>query len=592
VSGTGEGSGRARLAGEGLAWLLLLLCLAAFLAESWAPAAQLDDAYISYRYARNLVEGAGLVYNPGEYVEGYTNLLWTLLVAAGLALGLEAEAAGHLLGLGSGAALLVASFGYARALLGPSGRALAGLAPVLVATSAAFARWSTSGMETPLFVAAATAALWAAARGRTGGSLLAACTATLTRPDGVLVAAVALGALLVHSRREPRRALAACALFAALLLVYTGFRLAYYGALLPNTFYAKVPGTPTLGAVRYVGSFLADGPALLLPPALFAAWRDPRARAGAAWLALVAAYVVAVGGDAFALHRFLLPALPALAALALRGMQLLGRERRGLGAAAAACVAAAAFVQVYGWVPAWAPSKRAEALADARWLDGAIVKVARKALHAIRARGEPVSLVASTGIGWLGYHSRYRMIDMLGLVDVEIARGSGAARRSGDPVPGHLRSNAGYILSRAPDYILIRREARERERLTAPESGSQLVLPRLNAELDLYAHPEFARLYVWDEAVQGYRRRSGVSGASAQPTGRSAGSRSSSKSVAIFSVPVFSSATTWGLRYSQTISPEAAISKARPRSDSVTSVLPLGSRWLEPQQKLKKSGDS
>ena len=41
-----------------------------------------DDAFISFRYARNLLEGHGLVFNPGERVEGYTNLLWVLELAA------------------------------------------------------------------------------------------------------------------------------------------------------------------------------------------------------------------------------------------------------------------------------------------------------------------------------------------------------------------------------------------------------------------------------------------------------------------------------------------------------------------------------
>jgi hypothetical protein len=45
-----------------------------------------DDAYISFRYAQNLVEGHGLVYNPGERVQGYSNLLYTLLSALGIAL--------------------------------------------------------------------------------------------------------------------------------------------------------------------------------------------------------------------------------------------------------------------------------------------------------------------------------------------------------------------------------------------------------------------------------------------------------------------------------------------------------------------------
>src|SRR3954468_9274361 len=53
------------------------------------PRAIQDDAFISFRYADNLARGNGLVWNLGEYVEGYTNFLWTILIAVGpvLALG-------------------------------------------------------------------------------------------------------------------------------------------------------------------------------------------------------------------------------------------------------------------------------------------------------------------------------------------------------------------------------------------------------------------------------------------------------------------------------------------------------------------------
>ena len=49
-----------------------------------------DDAFISFRYAQNLLDGHGLVFNPGELVEGYSNLLWVLLVSFGMKLGLPA----------------------------------------------------------------------------------------------------------------------------------------------------------------------------------------------------------------------------------------------------------------------------------------------------------------------------------------------------------------------------------------------------------------------------------------------------------------------------------------------------------------------
>ena len=64
-----------------------------------------DDAFISLRYAANLVAGDGLVYNVGEYVEGYTNLLWTLLIAAFVALE-KTIPAGYWVGRVTGAALV------------------------------------------------------------------------------------------------------------------------------------------------------------------------------------------------------------------------------------------------------------------------------------------------------------------------------------------------------------------------------------------------------------------------------------------------------------------------------------------------------
>ena len=67
----------------------LILLLWAGYAASWIARASYeiggvrffalwDDAMISMRYGRNLARGLGLVWNPGEYVEGYTNPLWTL----------------------------------------------------------------------------------------------------------------------------------------------------------------------------------------------------------------------------------------------------------------------------------------------------------------------------------------------------------------------------------------------------------------------------------------------------------------------------------------------------------------------------------
>ncbi len=65
-----------------------------------------DDAYISFRYARNLVDGHGLVWNPGEWVEGYTNFLWVLILALGMKLGVDPATTAAIGGVLAGAAVL------------------------------------------------------------------------------------------------------------------------------------------------------------------------------------------------------------------------------------------------------------------------------------------------------------------------------------------------------------------------------------------------------------------------------------------------------------------------------------------------------
>src|SRR5438105_2557104 len=61
------------------AWVLPLLLVGPLLILLRFPVDIIDDAYISFRYAWNFAHGQGLVFNPGEHVEGFTNLSWTLL---------------------------------------------------------------------------------------------------------------------------------------------------------------------------------------------------------------------------------------------------------------------------------------------------------------------------------------------------------------------------------------------------------------------------------------------------------------------------------------------------------------------------------
>ena len=67
--------------------------------QAWELRFVQDDAYISWRYADNLARGLGLVWNEGERVEGYTNFLWTVILAIPHRLGLDVEMFAIALGL-------------------------------------------------------------------------------------------------------------------------------------------------------------------------------------------------------------------------------------------------------------------------------------------------------------------------------------------------------------------------------------------------------------------------------------------------------------------------------------------------------------
>jgi len=63
--------------------VLLFLMMVAAAAQGWFFAGSLiDDAFIFFRYADNLLAGLGPVFNAGERVEGFTSPLWLLLLAA------------------------------------------------------------------------------------------------------------------------------------------------------------------------------------------------------------------------------------------------------------------------------------------------------------------------------------------------------------------------------------------------------------------------------------------------------------------------------------------------------------------------------
>ncbi len=207
-----------------------------------------DDAYISYRYARNLVEGHGLVYNAGERVEGYSNFLYTLLIALGM-LAIPDHRIYYFSVVVNAIFMSAALIVFSLAMRRRHGNATGLVAAFLFALFPALWSWVASGLETPLIVLLQII-IWLSAerlvaedgsRSLSRGVLCAAMVLSiLARADGFIAPGLAIGYLLL--KRRWKDALFGAAVVVVTVGVYFGWRMAYYGYLLPNTYYAKVAG--------------------------------------------------------------------------------------------------------------------------------------------------------------------------------------------------------------------------------------------------------------------------------------------------------------------------------------------------------------
>jgi hypothetical protein len=447
--------------------LVLLGVVGLSLAMRIAPY-QVDDAYIAYRYAANLASGLGFAFNPGgPAVEGFTSPLW-LLILSGLAkvaspdiLPTAAMAVGllsllallPLVGCGPGAAGLLAS-------------ALCVLSPWAIF-------YSVSGLEPVLF--AVLVLVWALAveRARIGPAVLvAAVILPWVRPEAAWLPLVAAAQLFARDRslrallRPPTRTML------TVLVASTGAllvaRLAVFGELLPNTYYAK-PGQ--LGAgLRYLGTWLGHPHvATLFALALAGAVLGGKRERG--YLAAALAFAVAPvieGGDWMPQARLLMPSM-ALAALAAGGVvQPLaggGRRRR---LAVELSLGLGALCLVLGVREAWREGDRStRSLTSMRSEDRALVEL-------FQALG--VGSVAMVDIGNVGFAMRgLAIVDLGGLTDARIGHAPGP----------HLgkQLDLGYVFDeRKPAIILTRvtrlpdRDARGRMVPFAEDGGSRIEL--------------------------------------------------------------------------------------------------------------------
>ena len=429
--------------------VLGLLAPAGLLIYDMAAASPLtiDDAYISFRYARNLAHGLGLVYNAGERIEGYTNFLWTLILAAGIKLGIDPHTTAKLLGGAAALGALWVVWRLSEKLL--PFRYVPALATWLLASSMTFAGYSVLGLETALFIFLVLLGLLLTVEEserpeRFPYSGLVYALAALTRPEAPLFLGLAM--LVLGKRMFRRQNLLRGAIFAAVVGMHLLWRHSYYGAWLPNTFSAKTGSLSSQipQGIEYVGAWLGTAGAIfwfaLLGLTLTLSRRTTLGLAVVATAGAVCLYVVVVGGDWMPVFRFMAAFEPFAFLLVDLGLRAAAESKNRAVLAALALFAAGSAVQRR----AVARAQTAQLAQSKRDWDASATVLA----NWFREYGHP-GTVALGDIGYVGWTTGYPILDILGLVDPVIAR-----------LPGGYTTKVGpkyvdYFFERMPEYFIL-----------------------------------------------------------------------------------------------------------------------------------------
>jgi hypothetical protein len=427
-----------------------------------------DDAMISMRYAWNFSHGHGLVWNPGEYVEGYTNLLMTLVmtVATGLLSKSNAALAIQAAGIPTvlGAAWLTRQI--ARRLYADKPW-VADVAFLGALFYFPLSFWTLMGMETGLVTILLLAGFlcvleWLETRRPAQLALTALFLGLmfLARNDSLLFAALVFGYLLYRWRSpqntaELRWIVGALCLYGLFIIGQEAFRLWYYGALVPNTYTLKVTGIPLSVKLRwglaFIQPFVLQSGWILAFAALETLRTRFRNAIGLLFLAVALAYQVSVGGDAWKEWRILAPGMPGIFILAAAFF-----VRAGEGLAARLKT------------PEWTANGLALALllVNLVTLDGPFSEyiaspeenlqsyLNRHTTNVALALNALTTPEASIGVFWGGtlpYYADRRAIDFLGKSDKYIAN---LPAHLDMPLPGHNKFDLAYSIRKlTPTYI-------------------------------------------------------------------------------------------------------------------------------------------
>ena len=432
----------------------------------------LDDAYITFHYARNLAAGHGFgIWNIGEPpVEGCSSLLWTVILGLGMRLHVSPFYLSKLLGFICAIAMPLSAYQAYRSIAEENGsdseqaRSYA-CAALLLSCYVPLFFYSVTGMETTFFALQVLLLLLLPTlkleKGRMAAVIFLSMSMVLTRPEGVFLGVLVFGCELLRARNGRYRRYAAAGMLAVLgtFAAITLFRFDHFNALLPNTYYAKATGGSLfrrlLLGVFYVIRFLE----LVLPITVVFCFLLVHGRktirsstSQTSLLFIVVAYtvyVMKVGGDPDSAFPFRRHFVHIIGILALLMGSLIAKYFRSLSAAVG-FTATLAGVTVLWMVVGWARTEMWSGFRLEKKIGLLRLAPVRPIWSWFQRYSSSQTLTALSGAGEWPYVVPGRYIDMLGLNDAHIARYGMV-----DPSSAFQdsKSDMHYVISRRPDIL-------------------------------------------------------------------------------------------------------------------------------------------
>jgi len=477
-----------------LSIVILFILHAIFLA---VPA---EDSFISFRFAKNLAEGYGFVWNIGEPpVEGYTNFLWVIICTLGTIIRFDIILFAQFFGIT--ASIITLFYVYKISLQIGFDKSTALLPCLFLSASGPFATWASSGMETNLFTlfiigsAYHSISFWKSGKSKSLNlSFLFCLLASLTRPEGFGIFILLLFVHIIYYTKKVRPDRNAKPLILAALvylipfIIYFIWRYSNFGYMLPLTFYAKTGGTfyQWFRGLKYLIYFSLHFLLPFLPLLLYLFLKRKQLLNGknfsfSEWIkkplssksfslmfcgvfcSTYIFYIILVGGDYMAMYRFFVPVLPFIYILLAADLNLLKNSRLTLSSNPFAVIFI--LIALIGTTLQSTPLEKIlfhkpgithgqyQGVSTERWHSNRLSLIGMFFGEYKKSNDESI---ATGAIGAISFYSGLKVYGFYGLVDPEIAMMN--IDDAGKGFPGHEKIDLLYTLSKQPTYFVFSRE--------------------------------------------------------------------------------------------------------------------------------------